>query len=249
MKKVLIIGKGWLGNRLENSLNNLDEIKITTTKRNSDTENCIAVNFDEEVNQQISSNEFNLIIITVPFGKRTSVDELNFRFNQLIKFIGNYTQQLIVISSTGIYPENGLPISENTFLEEDLNQPYQFIESKLKSNYPQLTILRLGGLMGDDRYLSKYVQLTGNNLNQVVNHTHYKDVCNLIEVILKENTHGKLYNVVAPEHPTREEVLNYQIHGKIVKSDDKVGKIISSDLLLKNLNYQFIHPNPLYFKE
>lgn len=247
MKKVLIIGKGWLGSKLESYLG--DEFEITTTKRNSDSENCIPVNFDEEITKQSSASNYDCIIITVPFGKRNSQDELNFRFNQLINFIGDFSGQIILISSAGIYPESEQIINETTFRREELNQPYLFIEEKMKNVFSSLIILRLGGLMGEDRYLSKYITLDANNLDQVVNHTHYLDVCRVIKIILEQNLHNKLYNVVAPEHPTKEEVLTYQVHQKIIKSTTKKGKIISSNTLINELNYQFIFPNPLYFKE
>ena len=103
--------------------------------------------------------------------------------------------------------------------------------------------------MGDDRFLSKYVDLNSQNLSQMVNHIHYKDVCQVIEKMIRRNKNSSIYNVVAPEHPTKEEVLEYQLNKKIISSTNREGKIISSQKIQDEFNYEFIYPNPVYFKE
>ncbi|MFV0157380.1 epimerase [Empedobacter falsenii] len=245
MKKGLIIGKGWLGSRLEEHL--AKHYQITSTKRQSDAPNCLSINFDQTSEQSIDSSIFEFIILTIPFGKRNTTDELRFRFDQIIHFIGEYNGPLFLISSTGIYPDLEKTITENTLEERELNQPYYFIENKLQANYPQLTILRLGGLMGDNRRLSNYLSLDHPHLNQVVNHIHFEDVCRIIAQLIQQNKTSTIYNIVAPEHPTKEEVLTYQIQKKTIYSEIKKGKTVLSDKLIIELNYQFIFPNPLYY--
>lgn len=245
LKKGLIIGKGWLGSRLENHLT--EQFQITSTKRQADATNCLSINFDQTSEQSIDTNIFEFIILTIPFGKRNTTDELEFRFDQIIHFIGEYNNPLFLISSTGIYPDIDKFIVESTLEEKELNHPYHFIENKLQTKYPQLTILRLGGLMGDNRRLSNYLSLDHPHLNQVVNHIHFEDVCQIVEQLIQQNKISTIYNIVAPKHPTKEEVLTYQIQKKIINSEIKKGKTILSDKLINELNYQFIFPNPLYF--
>ena len=245
MKKGLIIGKGWLGSRLEEHL--AKHYQITSTKRQSDAPNCLSINFDQTSLQRIDTSIFEFIIITIPFGKRNTTDELRIRFNQIIQFIGTYSRPIFLISSTGIYPDLEKIISENTLEKDKLNQPYLFIENKLQMQFPQLNILRLGGLMGDNRRLSNYLTFERPHLNQVVNHVHFEDVCRIIAQLIQQNKTSSIYNIVAPKHPTKEEILNYQQHQKIINSEIKKGKIISSDKIINELNYQFIFPNPLYF--
>ena len=247
MKKGLIIGKGWLGNRLENYLK--EDFNLTTTKRNSDTKNCIAVNFDEQTKTLEQLETFSFIVITIPFGKRNSLEELQQRFQNLSYFISDFKGQIILISSTGIYPNSEKIIHENSHKDSELNDPYIFIENLLKKDFSQLTILRLGGIMGDDRYLSKYLNLDRENLDEVVNHIYFVDIINVIKTCIKKSISNKTYNIVAPLHPTKREVLEYQINGKIIESETKKGKTISSDKLINELNYQFIHFNPIYFKD
>ena len=247
MNKGLIIGKGWLGNRLENYLKS--NYQLTTTKRISDAENCISIDFDENQKPLHNIYSFNFIVITIPFGKRNTIKELENRFSNLIHFLNDFSGQIILISSTGIYPDSDNLIEENSYLDKDLNKPYITIENLVKSHYPQLTILRLGGIMGDDRYLSKYLKLDREDLNEVVNHIHFQDILEVIRTCIEKDVRGKIINVVAPQHPTKKQVLEFQINNNLINSDKEKGKSISSEKLINELNYHFIHPNPLYFKD
>ncbi len=177
------------------------------------------------------------------------MEDLQKRFNHLIQYIGAYENQLILLSTTSIYSESSGEISEENNLRKNLIDPYYSIENQLKEKYNQLVILRLGGLMGDDRYLSKYLNFDTPNLNQVVNHIHYKDVCQIIEKIITTNKNNAIYNVVASEHPTKEEVLEYQLNQKIIPSKNSIGKVISSQKIQTEFNYEFLYPNPIYFNE
>lgn len=246
MKKGLIIGKGWLGSRLEKYLEK--QFLIETTKRISDAENCFSIDFDHYKSEKIKHNH-DFVIVTIPFGRRNNLEDLQKRFQHLIDFLDDYNNQLILLSSTAIYPENNEIISENSIETFYLNNPYYSIENQLKEKFNQLIILRLGGLMGNDRFLSKYLTLEHSNLSQMVNHIHYLDVCQVIEKIIHINKNSSIYNIVSPEHPTKEEVLEYQLNKKIISSISREGKIISSQKIQDEFNYEFLYPNPVYFKE
>jgi len=245
-KKGLIIGKGWLGSRLENYLSN--QYDFITTKRIADKENCISINFEEHVNQ-INLNNFEFIIITIPFGKRQTLGVLDNKFSNLINFISGYQKQIIIISSTGIYPESDNTIDEYSYTKNELNENYIFIEQKIQKVFPQVNILRLGGLMGDERCFSRYLNLSMPNLDTVVNHTHYIDVCKAIDLIIAKNIQQKIYNVVSPIHPTKREILEYQINQKKISSTQTNGKIVSSNKIITDLDFKFTYDNPLFFKE
>lgn len=248
MKNGLIIGKGWIGSRLERVLQ--DEYNLQTTKRHSDADNCIAVDFDQPISPFVNIEAFDFVVITVPFGRRNTLAQLTTRFQHIIQFIGpKYDGQIILISSTGIYPDVNRAVTEETFLTQELNEPYHSIEHLVREHLKQVTILRLGGIMGDDRYLSKYLNLEREGLDEVVNHIHYEDILTVIKMCIENNVRGEIINVVAPIHPTKREVLTYQLHDEVIHSITKKGKTIASEKLIRTLNYQFIHPNPLYFKD
>src|SRR5699024_5833456 len=118
-------------------------------------------------------------------------------------------------------------------------------ERLLKKEYPQATILRLGGLMGDKRYLSKY---NLSNLNQRVNHVHYADVCQVIAAMLEKQTSGEVFNVVAPKHPTKAAVMEAQTDESVAECGFPEGKRVSVEKLQKILDYRFQYPDPCRFQ-
>lgn len=246
MKNGLIIGKGWLGNRLENELK--DKYLLTTTKRVSDAENCLSIDFDQPIEAVLDISLFDFIIIMIPFGKRDTIEILNKRFNYLINWIKSYNKQIFLISSTGIYPDLDAEIDENTFKNFQLLEPYITIEKLMQNEFPQINILRLGGLMGDDRYLSKYLNQNSEKINQFVNHIHYQDVIEIINQLIQKNITSEIYNITTLLHPTKQEVINYQLSLKPYGLQNGIGKKISAKKIANELNYQFIHPNPIIFK-
>ncbi len=247
MKKGLILGKGWLGQRLENKLN--EKYDFTTTKRISDAENCISIDFDQPISTTIQLDSFDFILILIPFGRRNSEEVLINRFNHISELIKGFKKQILLISSTGIYPNFEMEIDENSIPNEELIKPYSTIEKLMQNHFPQLTILRLGGLMGDDRYLSKYINETSSNLNSVVNHIHYQDVIEIIHQLIDKNITHQIYNITTSLKPSKQQVIAHQLNKKMNSNDTKKGKSISPKKIINELNYQFIYPNPIYFQD
>ncbi|MBO4233599.1 Rossmann-fold NAD(P)-binding domain-containing protein [Riemerella anatipestifer] len=252
MKHLGIIGCGWLGKHLVEHF--APAYSIHTTNTSESKTNLLKikgyqtniVNFDNPIDApwEILS-KLDAIIITVPFSKRTDLNLLKTRFHNISRFIFGFENPIFLMSSIGIYPQIEGIINENTLNEADLDQHILSIEKQMKSNFPHLNILRLGGLMGGNRMLSNYKV---NNLHQVVNHIHYKDVCLVIEKMLNRNLTSKIYNIVAPLHPTKLEILNQQI-GKAVPTtpQETFGRIISSRLSEIEIPYNYRYPDPTKF--
>lgn len=242
-----IIGCGWLGERLLSHLSDKHRMYVTIrTKRNLSTDNyyhCLEVDFDNFIpgKWQVLS-DLDSIIIAIPFGRRLSVEILQNRLKNICNFIEGFNKQLFFTSSVGIYPSVNGTIDEN-FPIPDLQPELYFVEKYLKDKFPKINILRLGGLMGDDRYLSKYVV---SESHQMVNHIHYQDVCRVIERIMTFGLHSKTYNIVAPKHPTKQEIMNHQT-GIHLPLEFAYGKIVTSEKVIRELDYDFLYPNPLYF--
>ena len=114
----------------------------------------------------------------------------------------------------------------------------------MRKKYPQTNILRFGGLMGDERALKNmFKNRTPENPGKPTNYIHYEDILPIIDLFLHSEIKAETYNIVAPEHPSIAEVLNIESEN----NGDHQQRIISSEKLIQDFNYTFIHPNPKYF--
>jgi nucleoside-diphosphate-sugar epimerase len=169
-------------------------------------------------------------------------------------------KQLIFISSTGIYPNESKstpyseeePISASNAGNSALHQAEVLMKSP--ANY-QLTVLRMGGLMGADRipgiYFSGKEQVVGHTR---VNFIHQVDAARMIAWVIDEGLWNQTFNGVAPEHPFRREV--YEKNSSTLEilppasyqdvADEKVGRWISSEKI-RETGFTFDFQNPLDF--
>ena len=252
LKNIGIVGCGWLGIRLAQHLTANNRIYTTTTSEEK-AETLTALNFTPSVinfdqAEDIQKNEewknLDCIIITVPFPRSKEEKFLERRCQQINSFLKGYQNQLFMMSTIGIYLTSEGIVSEKNIDQKSLNTKILTVENSIKTEFPQLNILRLAGLMGDDRYLSKYKI---SEPNQLANHIHYEDVIFIIEKMIHLEMNNKCYNLVAPEHPTKQQILDYQTQKRYSENVSGYGKKIISELLPSELNYAYKHPNPIYF--
>lgn len=250
MKKLGIIGCGWLGNHLAERLSNQYEIFATTTTASKIAAleakgyTATLVSFPDEMNLEMQewniASKLDAIIIAVPFsGLRGSRIPMTGKRENLLRFIGDFKGQIFYTSSTGVYPD-----TEKEFTEDDLPANEVESESFILEKFPQTNILRLGGLMGGERLLKNY---NISNVDQPVNHIHYADICTVVEKMLNNQSQSQVYNVVAPIHPNKEEVINAQKGLPFEGERTVIGRIISPEKLIKELDFEFQYPDPRYF--
>lgn len=257
MKKIGIIGAGWLGVRLANYFKEIFEVHTTTRTADKFEELRVAslhptmMEFSgEQVQQSIQPwseiSDIDSLIITVNFSKRTDIEVLKNRFENVSRFIKGFDKQVFLMSSIGVYPPLEQDIDEDTLPENELQPNIWSVEQQMRKYFPQINILRLGGLMGDDRYLSKYKI---KESHQVANHIHYEDIAGVISHMIKFGNNGKTYNVVAPEHPTKQSILDEQLgQSGTDSSTAPFGRIVSPKKLQTELGYIYKRPDPRFFK-
>lgn len=250
MQNLGIIGFGWLGNHIAERLSDRYQIFATTTTPakaqdlNTKGYHATLVSFPETIDTKMqaweAAKDLDAIIISVPFsGIRGAQIPMNDKRQNLLNFLDDYKGQLFYISSTGVYPQ-----TEKEFTEDDL--PANEVESEnfILEKFPQTNILRLAGLMGDQRLLKNY---NISQLDQLVNHIHYADICSVVEKMLNNQSQSKVYNVVAPIHPNKEEVINAQKGLSYSGERTTKGRTISPAKLIQELDFEFQYPDPRYF--
>lgn len=243
MKTLGIIGYGWLGTHLANAFK--DEYAILGTTRSLEKLKgiqAVEADFTQPQFLQADFNAADIVFISTNFPK----EEIGQWLANLKTFLGNYKNQLFLCSSTGIYPDFEMEFTENSVDDSELNKDILNVESVIKEAYPQVNILRLGGLMGDERYLSKwFVNRPLPKPGARINYIHYQDIVGVVKALVNSCAQSKTYNVVAPEHPRKNEV--YEAQTSVFVEGEDYNRIISPNKLIKEIGYTFVYPNPVEF--
>ena len=275
MNKISILGCGWLGFPLAKSLHSKGyEVKGSTTSESKldvlKNAGILPFQIQLEENQIIGNiedflKETDILVIDIPPGLRretSTSNEITFvnKVKTLIPFIEKSgIQKVVFISSTSVYGD-GFPIveiTESTKPNPDTESGKQLViaETLLQSNsHFKTTVIRFGGLLGDDRHPIKFLAGRTNveNPDAPVNMIEREDCIGIIEKILKysetseqHDNWGETFNAVAPQHPTRKayyhkkaELFNLPLPTFAENSESK-GKIISSEKVETILGYSF----------
>ncbi len=269
MQQVGIIGCGWLGSRLAKFLQQRG-FGITTTNTTLDKQRhftlagyqAFQLNFldTQSIDQMKTNKKFveaikalTVIIISVPASRKNTLSVLTHIFDNVIKIIDlNPSAQIFFFSSTGIYPQISQIISEDSIADDLLNPLLLSVEKQLRFQNPNINILRLAGLMGDERLLSRFYQHKAMiNPDQVVNQIHYREICHIVERMIHQRLKGVCLNVVAPLHPTKRAIFTYETTGEILPlmPPQSAQRIINGEALEKLLSYAFLYANPQFFSK
>jgi nucleoside-diphosphate-sugar epimerase len=263
MKQISILGCGWLGlplaksllqkgNRVYGSTTSVE--KILVLENAGITPFLLRLsedNLEGEINSFLKNSE--ILIIDIPPKLRSDSSE-NFvgKIQNLIPFIENSSvKKVLFVSSTSVYSEDNTTITEETIPNPDTDSGKQLVEVEqlLQSNkHFQTTVIRFGGLIGEDRHPIQFLAGRTNleNPEGPINLIHQMDCIGIIEAILLQDSKGnETFNAVAPFHPTRKEYYTQKaLELKLPlpqfnESKPSIGKLISCDKVEQVLGYSF----------
>jgi nucleoside-diphosphate-sugar epimerase len=266
MTQISILGCGWLGLPLAKALlQNGFSVNGSTTssEKLSVLENSGIQPFLISLeSKSVSGNMEDFLrgsetlIIDIPPKLRGDSKE-NFvgKIETLIPFIEKSNiENVLFISSTSVYSDTNSIVSEETEPHPETESGKQLLEAEqvLQSNSKfKSTILRFGGLIGEDRHPIQFLAGRENieNPNAPINLIHQEDCIGIIQQILRQNCWNETFNAVAPFHLSREDYYTQKAiefnlalpkfnHEKI-----SVGKTISNGKIKTILNYTFTVPN------
>lgn len=258
--RILILGCGWVGEELAlNYLHTSNEVFVTCTTIEKQERllnmglQAACVNFDTDNEIENFPKKFDNILVSIPAASRIEQIVLEKRFENLVHFLkGISYRKIIYLSSIGIYPDKDGIYDESCTIE--LNTRLGMAERVISVTLPSSIIYRLGGLFGKNRIFAKYFQrricTTGN---QPANFVHLDDVIELIKEGFAANLPDSIYNIVAPAHPLKEEVIKISAEKYGMELPlafepvDSFQKVVVADKITQALDYTFKYPTPLNF--
>lgn len=231
MKNIGIIGAGWLGKDLAIKLAEHQTVRITN-RSNKLIEGCEIFHF--EIGEELNFNflkDLDFLFITSTLPKD---NKLILHFCEELKKI-NQKCLFIFTSTTSVYSSEIDLVDENSI---ELNQEsiYFQMEQLLLSHFAKrIIILRLGGLIGEDRHPIYHLAGRTNVLDgqKHVNLVHKTDVLSFLNLITEQTIPVGIYNLVYPLHPSREiyyhqKAIEFQLEKPIFLSGEMKGKIVNS---------------------
>jgi len=260
---ISLLGCGWLGLPLATSLiqkghavkgSTTSENKLTILKSQGIIPNLISLREDKVVGDVTAFLEgSSILIIDIP-PKLRGAEKENFvaKMALLLPYIeATAIEKVILISSTSVYPDSNESITEDTEPRPDSESGKQLlqVEQLFKNSKKfQTTVVRFGGLIGEDRH--PVVFLSGRkNIEQPeapINLIHRVDCIGIIEKIISNDIWNETFNAVAPFHPTRKDYYTNMAKNLGIPlpefTSDAIswGKTISSEKITSFLQYQFV---------
>lgn len=272
-KQISILGCGWLGLPLAKALiengfsvkgSTTSEDKLSLLETNKIQPYLVSL-FENKIEGNITDflNDSEILIIDIPPGLRrdTSISFVN-KIKLLITEIEKSgVKKIIFISSTSVYSDT-FPIqeiTEETPTNPDTESGRQLVEVEkllVKNTHFDSTIIRFGGLIGEDRHPIKYLAGKENveNPDAPINFVHQEDCIGIIEGVIEKKLelnpsdkmqNNQVFNAVAPQHPKRQNYYHKKAKKMnlalptFAKNSTSKGKIISSKKIESLLSYTF----------
>ncbi|KMV73294.1 SDR family oxidoreductase [Rosenbergiella epipactidis] len=270
MKKIAIIGLGWLGMPLALALSQrgydvqgsktsedgivaarrcgISAVKLVTTPD-------IECDF-EELEQLMS---VDTLIITLPASRSGDGGEhyVNAVQNLVDSAIANGVKRVIFTSSTSVYgDQQGEMVEASPLLPVTPAGKRLVTLEQWLHQLPgiEVDILRLSGLVGPDRHPGRFLagkkQLTHGN--QPVNLVHLDDVIEAIALLLASPRSGTTFNLSAHQHPRRDEFYPFvakQLGAEpptFVAIDPRTpaGKWVNGEAICRSLGFHYRYSDP-----
>lgn len=269
MKKVAIVGLGWLGMPLALSLT-ARGWQVTGSKTTQDgveaARMCGIESYPLRLEPELICDADDLdalmnvdaLVITLPARRTGPGEEFYLQAMQEIvdSALAHRIPRIIFTSSTSVYgnfngtAKEGTPRNPVTASGRVLKDLEDWLH-----NLPgtSVDILRLAGLVGPGRHPGRFFAgKTAPDGQHGVNLVHLEDVIGAITLLLQAPKGGHIYNICAPLHPARSTFypamarqLDLPAPQFLDASQNDKGKIIDGSRITKELGFDYQYPDPL----
>ncbi|PHM74648.1 SDR family oxidoreductase [Xenorhabdus kozodoii] len=273
MKKVSIIGLGWLGMPLAQALHSggMQVVGSKTTPDGVEAAcmcglDCYLLNLvpqvvcDADDLEQLMS--VDVLVLTLPVSGIAGGGKAYIKAVQLIvdTALSYSVPRIIFTSSTSVYGSLVGYLNEDEPVHPETESAKALAE--LESWLHQLPntsvdILRLAGLVGNGRHAGRFLAgrkaLSGGE--SAVNLVHQDDVISAIKLLIQQPEGGYLFNLCAPIHPKRAEFYQLAscqldlIPPEFLPSEggkiEKIeSKIVDGSRICRELGFEYQFPDP-----
>lgn len=269
MKKVAIVGLGWLGMPLALALN-ARGYQVVGTKTTPDGVeaarmsgvDCYPLRLTPELECDTDDLETLLnvdaLVITLPASRTADGgDNYLLAVQQLVNSgLAVGVPRIIFTSSISVYGNAATTMREQSPLHPETSAGYVLVQlEQWLHQLPntQVDILRLAGLVGPERHPGRF--LAGKTALQGgdhgVNLVHRDDVVAAIELLLQLPSGGHLYNLCAPQHPSKREFYTEQAMRlgvtppHYVSETTGTGRIVDGQRICRELGFEYQFPDPM----
>lgn len=164
----------------------------------------------------------------------------------LARNCGKRVKQIVLLSSTSVYG------NVEGYFDEQSAVAHESIVAQGEMIFKQLftdgVIVRLGGLMGEDRIAGQWgsTQLQ----DAPVNYIHRVDTVGILEAVIEQKIRNEVINAVAPKHPKRSELYKkncVQFGFDLPRFSAGRERIVVSEKSRALLGYRYVYEDPMHF--
>ena len=266
MTQISILGCGWLGFPLAKALvRNGYRVKGSTTsiEKLSVLENTGIQPYLIALSEHKTDGNFEgfiqnskILIVDIPPKLRgTATENFVSKIKNILPLIEKSgVENVLFVSSTSVYGDGTIEVTEETPQDPDTESGKQLVQTEqllLTNPNFKTTILRFGGLIGEDRHPIRFLagRKSIENPNAPINLIHQEDCLGIILKIIALRSWNETFNAVTPLHPSRKKYytekaieLNLPLP-EFCPDNASIGKLILSSKVEKVLQYTFVEPN------
>lgn len=256
-----VIGCGWLGYKAAKKLLSFTNSISCITSSPNRIEDFSSFGIDATV-LDLNGNDDAALFDWLEFKDvilvSISPSKLN-HYTDVITKVGkmlNGDQKMVFISSTSVY-DNSLDIVDEMSATSASKRSGTTLIDTEKNLYKilqkNLTIIRMGGLVGGNRQPAKYFagkkEVEGGN--ERINFIHKEDAAYLITYVITHDIFGEIINGVCGGYPLKKDYYPFALKAlklepvefKPVKSGTSFGKIVSNFKSIQlGMVYKYDHP-------
>lgn len=258
MKRVAIIGLGWLGLPLAQYLQ-AKGWQVKGSKRTvlsaADIQAQGIACYPFKLGEKTAQAELlrtDALIINLPPSPELLSNYVSGIKTLILDALKQGIQHLVFVSSTAVFPQQDGDFDEQseTHASSAATQALIELETWLKTLTIDCDIVRPAGLFGENRHPVTHLAGKQNlaNPHQPVNLVHRNDVIRAIALLLAKPAGMRLYHLSAPSHPTRK--TYYTAVAKqlglalphFIDEAHSLKRIIKGDKICQELGFRYHYP-------